>query len=298
MAQILKLAGDLWKSDNDHSGMISKEEMRRLGSNPEVLEHLSSLGLPKGFTFDELFGMLNIDGEGDIEYREFVDGMHRIIFATEFHRTCMTQLSMGQLKQAQHQLAALQETYLQTQFEVLRSDLRGMVVELLGEMERGISAESVSRAQSGAEQQDFKNGWLAAKMTSNRVGPEADVFKYGRLSTRSEENHADPSDLDLDHLAMAMVVDERSPLPAPTQVLRLDHQTVAASPSTASYASPGRRFALPESMRCTEVARLLPCLSAALPSETPAHICAEVVTEVEAYSQISMTRSVVGSHQH
>jgi len=123
MREIRRIANDLWLSDHDGNGQISKDEMVSTGEDQAMLNHFRNLDFPKGFTFEDLFEMLNLDGCGDMTRKEFEDGMHRIIFGSEFQKTCLTLLGMGQIKAMSRHLFSRQKEHLDARFDSLQANL-------------------------------------------------------------------------------------------------------------------------------------------------------------------------------
>jgi len=67
-------------------------------TNPDIIQSLQSLGLPKGFTFDDLFDTMNVDGEGNISKDDYLTCMHRMLNASDFQKSTLLMCSMGQIK--------------------------------------------------------------------------------------------------------------------------------------------------------------------------------------------------------
>merc|ERR1712196_520355 len=90
------------------------------------MDHFKKLDFPKGFTFDDLFTMLNLDGSGGLRRKEFEDGMHRLCFGTEFQRFCQHQLAMGQIKAVHHDTKTAHLERLTSEFANLHAEIRAL----------------------------------------------------------------------------------------------------------------------------------------------------------------------------
>merc|ERR1712139_433510 len=73
--------------------------MEKGAQNPELQEMLNIIDLPAGFTFLDLFQLLDSDGDNCLSKYEFVCGVMRLIYNTDFHRDCMVSCALGQIKQ-------------------------------------------------------------------------------------------------------------------------------------------------------------------------------------------------------
>lgn len=134
MGKIRLMAGDIWALDHNNDGFISIEEMRGISESPAALAHFQDLKLPKGFTFDDLFDMLNLSGSEELNHTEFIDGMHRIVFTTDFHINCFLLQGMGQAKKQrrdmQRQIFEQQRQYLEVKFADLLLELQVAIADL------------------------------------------------------------------------------------------------------------------------------------------------------------------------
>lgn len=90
------------------------------------------MGLPRGFTFDEFHTMLNLDGKDHLRETEFVDSLHRIYFSSDFQKTCLTQLGIGQIKEMTQHLRHREAA----EFRRLRRQIHKVKVELLAELRK------------------------------------------------------------------------------------------------------------------------------------------------------------------
>lgn len=87
------------QNDTNMDGVLSMRELEDL--NVAGIDLLDDADFPKGFTTNDLFVMLNLDGDDNISKDEWVTGMHRLIFSNDFQKTCLALLGQGHLRQMQ-----------------------------------------------------------------------------------------------------------------------------------------------------------------------------------------------------
>eukprot|EP00747_Dinoflagellata_sp_TGD_P137583 gnl/TRDRNA2_/TRDRNA2_175700_c1_seq3.p1 gnl/TRDRNA2_/TRDRNA2_175700_c1~~gnl/TRDRNA2_/TRDRNA2_175700_c1_seq3.p1 ORF type:complete len:593 (+),score=91.93 gnl/TRDRNA2_/TRDRNA2_175700_c1_seq3:223-2001(+) len=102
MDTIQQLAPVMFQLDEDDDEMISRTEMEAARSNADLQELLKQVELPHGFTFSDLHQMLDHDGSHYVSKREFIIGMLRLIYCSDFQRNCLFEHSMGQIKAQMH----------------------------------------------------------------------------------------------------------------------------------------------------------------------------------------------------
>jgi len=98
MDALEKLADLMFDLDVDGNSELSLNELRAGSKDPRLHKLLRLIDLPVGFTIEELFSLLDVDGSGILSRAEFIGGMFRLIFSNEFQRGCLTQLGETQLK--------------------------------------------------------------------------------------------------------------------------------------------------------------------------------------------------------
>jgi hypothetical protein len=100
MRQAEVLADLAFAADTDGSQTICPDEMESMADFDRLQEMLSQIDLPYDFTFQELFAILDVDGDGYVSKSEFVTGVMRLIWCDDFQRDCLLTCSLGQIKQA------------------------------------------------------------------------------------------------------------------------------------------------------------------------------------------------------
>lgn len=98
MEAIEDLAELMFELDEDGNYELDVNELQRGVSNPRLHKLLRHIDLPVGFTAEELFNMLDLDGSGKISRSEFIGGIFRLIFSNDFQRQCLTILRDTQTK--------------------------------------------------------------------------------------------------------------------------------------------------------------------------------------------------------
>lgn len=95
--ELIKTIGQQMSRLDDEES-ISKQEMEKYSDEPEMQQMLLDIELPKGFSILDLYSILDEDADEALTYDEFVNGMYRLIYATDFQRICMMQLSMAKVR--------------------------------------------------------------------------------------------------------------------------------------------------------------------------------------------------------
>jgi len=93
------LADILSQLDTDGSEQISMEEMQAGSDNAFLFKVLRDIDFPAGFTLEDLFSLLDIDGSGVLSRNEFIGGLFRLLFSNEFQRQCLARLGEANLRQ-------------------------------------------------------------------------------------------------------------------------------------------------------------------------------------------------------
>lgn len=84
--------------DANHDGWLSFDEMGSAIDNEKFTDMMKQINLPLGFSLRDLYLMLDTDMNSKVTRKEFVDGMYRIVHCNEFQRTCLSHLSIAQVK--------------------------------------------------------------------------------------------------------------------------------------------------------------------------------------------------------
>lgn len=104
VSAIEDLASIMFELDANQDQKVSLSELQAGADNPSLTELLREIQLPFGFTVDELFLMLDEDGDGFISRNEFIGGLFRTVFSNEFQRECMLRLGQAHVK---HTISAM-----------------------------------------------------------------------------------------------------------------------------------------------------------------------------------------------
>merc|ERR1711957_1045103 len=73
--------------------------MQAVKNHRNLDELLQSIGLPVGFDIGDLHLVFDEEQQGQVSKQEFLEGMFRLIFNNDFHRSCCLLLTMAQVKQ-------------------------------------------------------------------------------------------------------------------------------------------------------------------------------------------------------
>jgi len=92
------LASLMFELDSNHDQRVSLDELQAGASNPRLQQVLRQIHLPVGFTVEELFMMIDEDGDGFISRNEFIGGLFRTVFSSEFQRECMVRLGLANVR--------------------------------------------------------------------------------------------------------------------------------------------------------------------------------------------------------
>jgi len=130
----LDAVGELTKMmrelDANHDGWLSLDEMGSAVDNIKFTDLMKQINLPLGFGLRDLYLMLDTDMNSKVTRKEFVDGMYRIVHCNEFQRTCLSHLSIAQVKRQ------IKQAHKETMHEMHR--LRQEQQDLAQEMRNGL----------------------------------------------------------------------------------------------------------------------------------------------------------------
>eukprot|EP00747_Dinoflagellata_sp_TGD_P037154 gnl/TRDRNA2_/TRDRNA2_138905_c0_seq1.p1 gnl/TRDRNA2_/TRDRNA2_138905_c0~~gnl/TRDRNA2_/TRDRNA2_138905_c0_seq1.p1 ORF type:complete len:519 (+),score=91.18 gnl/TRDRNA2_/TRDRNA2_138905_c0_seq1:114-1559(+) len=98
MLHVKNLCDVMTELDDNCDGLITLHEITN-EENADVLKGiLDTLDLPAGWSAKELHMMLDEDGAGVLSSAEFLEGMFRLVFSSDFHRVCLDRLSLNLIK--------------------------------------------------------------------------------------------------------------------------------------------------------------------------------------------------------
>lgn len=137
----IRLVRELW-SDNstlraDGRGRMS---LRSLEDSEQLGEIMDAMGLPSGFLPQDLFCILDLNGDGLLSQSEFVMGVDRLIAGTKFQQRCTLRLALGRAREHMDRL-------VYDGFDKLRNELACVqtVVETIVEGPPGARLRNVPR---------------------------------------------------------------------------------------------------------------------------------------------------------
>merc|ERR1712146_546639 len=65
---------------------------------PQVQDLLNQVNLPRGFTPNEVMALLDVDGDGELSYDEFMLSFFRLIDNNDFQQTCLQHKHINQVR--------------------------------------------------------------------------------------------------------------------------------------------------------------------------------------------------------
>eukprot|EP00747_Dinoflagellata_sp_TGD_P096844 gnl/TRDRNA2_/TRDRNA2_166956_c3_seq2.p1 gnl/TRDRNA2_/TRDRNA2_166956_c3~~gnl/TRDRNA2_/TRDRNA2_166956_c3_seq2.p1 ORF type:complete len:337 (+),score=72.94 gnl/TRDRNA2_/TRDRNA2_166956_c3_seq2:97-1011(+) len=104
---------------------------------------MAGLDLPPGFTPLDLHAMLDTGCDGTLSTSEFIEGMFRMVFSNDFHRACMSQLSLNHIKLQVVQM----NNKIQHELDDVKESLKLVVNEL--QVQRNPSKQNSFKVNGG-----------------------------------------------------------------------------------------------------------------------------------------------------
>jgi len=128
------LAEIMFRLDVNGNDQLSLEELTQGAIDKDFTELLRQIELPHGFSVEELYDMLDTAGDYSLSRAEFIAGMFRLIYSTDFQRQCLFQVEVARLKRS---VRGMQETMMK--------DIRHEHSELLVRIQGLISSSTTSK---------------------------------------------------------------------------------------------------------------------------------------------------------
>jgi len=185
MRQVKSLAKIMFRLDEDGNSFLSRDEFEKGSENMQLQEMLGDIELPAGFTFSEMFTMLDIDGDGWLSKSELVDGIMRLIYSSDFQRDCMQSCGFGMIKQSQNHI----QEQLKSLIAEVQTDVRQLREELHASF-RNVRLESTQQDPKSSQESSF-GGAIKAQPTSvinlqdsasSGINVEGQVFEKNKIS--------------------------------------------------------------------------------------------------------------------
>jgi len=99
MYKVQSIRNVMEEIDKDGDGCISKEELEQaIEDHKDLANLLLCVDLPHNCTIDEVFKLIDEDGDENISPDEFHAEMYRLVFCTDFQRMCLLQISLNRVK--------------------------------------------------------------------------------------------------------------------------------------------------------------------------------------------------------
>jgi voltage-gated sodium channel len=139
---VVQLTKMMCELDANHDGWLSLDEMGSAIDNPKFTDMMKQINLPLGFGLRDLYLMLDTDMNSKVTTKEFVEGMYRFVHCNEFQRTCLSHLSIAQVKrqinQAQKQMKQDVQRLRQEQQDLAQEMRQGLsdVMQAIANLQR------------------------------------------------------------------------------------------------------------------------------------------------------------------
>ena len=81
-------------------GVMTREEMEQNSlEHPGLMEELCDVDFPRGFTLRDFHAVFDEEYNSKLSKEEFINGMFRIIFNSDFQRNCCVLLQIANIRQ-------------------------------------------------------------------------------------------------------------------------------------------------------------------------------------------------------
>mmetsp|Transcript_51283 Transcript_51283/g.115516 ORF Transcript_51283/g.115516 Transcript_51283/m.115516 type:complete len:689 (+) Transcript_51283:81-2147(+) len=104
MSTVQGIADIVYQLDANGDGDVTAKELYAAAMREDMMNCLQNVDLPYGFTVFDLHHMLDLNGDGDLTKDEFIQGMKRLVYSTDFHRMCLLQLASSRHKQKMYHM--------------------------------------------------------------------------------------------------------------------------------------------------------------------------------------------------
>jgi len=165
------LASLMFEVDSNHDDSITVEELQKAASDPRLVELLTKIKLPFGFTVEELFATLDQRNNGQISRNEFIGGLFRIVYSNDFQRQCL--LRLGQTRVLQSMAKMKEEIIIE-----MKAEQQHMMSQIQACFAFVASSETGHQSMSG----------LRVHNTSNKLPTPFDFCKVGIPKAMAEED--------------------------------------------------------------------------------------------------------------
>jgi len=173
MQAIDRLANLMFELDEDGTGDLSVSELVSGATKKNDLrELLRQIDLPVGFTIEELFDILDVDGSGIISRSEFIGGLFRMVFSNTFQRDCLTRLGEAQMRRYMDGV----KMQILSEMRAMQNSLQAQIQNIIVQPEPSENPVVSSRKASSHPNVGFS--------------PERDTFTGSRDSHLSADRHA------------------------------------------------------------------------------------------------------------
>jgi hypothetical protein len=119
-----QLADLLFHLDKDSDDCLSTQELHEGIENPKFVQVLQTLDLPFAFSATELMNMLDNDRSGHLSMHEFIRGVQRLLYCSDFQRDCIHNMQVGMVHKALFQVKSDLEVSIQREIRTAVEEMK------------------------------------------------------------------------------------------------------------------------------------------------------------------------------
>lgn len=98
LGTLAQIRNSMWALDSDGNGEVSLTEINDAWDKPEFQGVISQMGLPEGWTPQEMLALLDVDADGKLTFEEFMTSFYRIIADDPFKQACCLHSGLNEVK--------------------------------------------------------------------------------------------------------------------------------------------------------------------------------------------------------
>lgn len=142
----------VWEMEHEEN-FISLEELSKNMEKGRLKALLAQVNLPQGTTPEELYNVLDENGDGSLSCAEFIQSFYRLIQNDDFQRNCMFQMGIHHVKRMIREIHA-EDVALVTKLGLLCEELKDNVEDLRQDMAKGSQPTPVFKPRRSSSDLD------------------------------------------------------------------------------------------------------------------------------------------------